>query len=245
MRPDVEQRLRELIRRFYDRQAGSFGTTRAKPWPGWARVVDRVPPGGDPLRVLDAGCGNGRFGVFCAGRQGRPLAYVGTDQSRGLLDQARDALGALPSEQIHSLDWQIDDLAADPPELPDGRFDLVVCFGVLHHLPRHTTRRRLLHALASRVTEGGRLAVSWWRLDRLDHFAKKRRPWSTIGLTDADVEAGDALLAWQGDELALRYLHFPTDDELASLDQVGSLDTVDRFESDGRSGRENLFVVYG
>ena len=184
MRPAVQDQLRELIRRFYDRQAASFGQTRAKPWPGWARIVDRLPPGTGPLRVLDAGCGNGRFGVFCANRQDRPLDYVGTDQSQGLLDQARAALGELPTDRITSLDWQIADLAADPPELPADTFDLVVCFGVLHHLPGHATRRRLLDAFATRVTDGGRLAVSWWRLDRLDHFEKKRRPWSAIGLDD-------------------------------------------------------------
>ena len=82
---------------------------------------------GRPLRagerVLDAGCGTG---YLAAGlRRARPdVVVVGSDLSAGMVGAAREA-GAWPLVQ------------ADATRLPftDGSFDLVVCRGVLHHLP--------------------------------------------------------------------------------------------------------------
>jgi ubiquinone/menaquinone biosynthesis C-methylase UbiE len=82
---------------------------------------------GRPLRagerVLDAGCGTG---YLAAGlRRARPdVTVVGSDLSAGMVTSAREA-GAWPLVQ------------GDATRLPfgDAAFDLVVCRGVLHHLP--------------------------------------------------------------------------------------------------------------
>ncbi len=81
-------RLNAINRAFYTRRAGSFVQTRNHPWPGWKRALGAFPKD-EPLRVLDIGCGNGRYGHFLAERAERPVAYTGVDLSPALLEEAR------------------------------------------------------------------------------------------------------------------------------------------------------------
>lgn len=73
--------------------------------------------------VLDAGCGTG-WAAAGLHRAVPGLRVVGCDLSAGMLGRAREA-GAWPLVQA--------DAARLP--LPDGRVDVLVCRGVLHHLP--------------------------------------------------------------------------------------------------------------
>lgn len=97
-------------------------------------------------RILDAGCGSG---PLSAALRERGAVMTGIDASSGMLELARQRLGA-------DADLQVADLAAPLP-FPDGAFDDVVASLVLHYLqdwePTLTELRRVL-------TPGGRLLVS-------------------------------------------------------------------------------------
>lgn len=73
--------------------------------------------------VLDAGCGTG-WAAAGLRRAVPGLRVVGCDLSAGMLGKAREA-GAWPLVQAD----------ATRLPLPDGRVDVLVCRGVLHHLP--------------------------------------------------------------------------------------------------------------
>ncbi|MFJ6213533.1 class I SAM-dependent methyltransferase [Streptomyces sp. NPDC092296] len=82
----------------------------------------------DGCRVLDAGCGTGHTLVALAQRH--PGArFTGVDACRRSLDLARGLA------ERHGVD-NVDFVHGAMPQLDlETRFDLVVCFGVLHHLP--------------------------------------------------------------------------------------------------------------
>jgi SAM-dependent methyltransferase len=101
------------------------------------------------LRVLDAGCGGGRYSRL-AGLQGARV--VGVDLSSAV-------------EKAASLCAQLADVLivqADLLDLPlvDAAFDLVFSIGVLHHTP---APRRAFAQVARKVRPGGRLSVWLYR----------------------------------------------------------------------------------
>jgi tRNA (uracil-5-)-methyltransferase TRM9 len=238
--------LNALNRSFYREQAAAFSAAREAPWPGWKRLVElvaeRVPT--SPLAVLDVGCGNGRFAAFLAAR-GIPFTCCGIDASAPLLDLARAR--RLPRG---SASWRLADFLERPPDasLPEGRFDLVVLFGVLHHVPGREQRRALLQALRRRLRPGAVLALTAWQFEAFRRFRERMLPWEVFNRGAADpidlaqLEPGDHLLPW-GRGTGLRFCHFADDAEVEGLLRDAGLERLHRYRADGRSGDLNRYFV--
>jgi SAM-dependent methyltransferase len=237
MDEETTRALNELNLAFYRERAEEFSRTREHPWPGWERLLPLLPA--EPLRVLDIGCGNGRFGRFLETRRpgGR---YVGVDASEPLLEKARDHLPVSLDASLHRADFVSE---APDAALPPGPFSLVVLFGVLHGVPGASRRRALVAAAAQRLARGGILALAAWRFAELEDLRRRIVPWSGRSSIDtAQLEPGDHLLAWGGIE-ALRYAHALDEHELAAL--TGGLGLIDvaSFVDDGRGRERNRYAI--
>lgn len=229
------QHLNDINRHFYATVAEDFDTTRGKPWPGWRRVIQRIQPlAATPLRLLDVGCGNGRFGLFVARELNRPIVYHGLDNNPALLDHARAELAAFDHVAA-----QLDARDIVSAGLPDGTYDVVVLFGVLHHIPGAAQRQAFMQALASRVAPGGLLAFAAWRFYDFKRFRERIVPWSP----EWQVEAGDYLLDWRRGANALRYCHHVDDAEFAALVTATGLQTLATYRADGQTSDGNLYAI--
>ena len=91
MKDDTAQRLLAINRAFYRQHAADFARTRRQAWPGWERLLLPLLRGRE--RLLDVGCGNGRFGRFWARANPAdvPLHYHAVDASLPLLREAARA----------------------------------------------------------------------------------------------------------------------------------------------------------
>lgn len=242
MDPSTQAALRRINRDFYSRHAADFDRTRHPGgWPGWRRVVETaVSPSGRPLRVLDLGCGNGRFALFLERNPEllghRRFTYHGIDLSSELIDHARAATAGLDHVR-----FQVDDI--ENRALDEATHDLVTLFGVLHHLPSFDTRRRTLERAASAVASGGLLALTCWQFADDPNFERRRLDWaSEAGVDPAELESGDHLLRWgTADSGARRYCHHTGEPELDRLVANLPLAEVARYRSDGPGGRQNLY----
>ena len=88
-------------------------------------VIRRELPAGTGLRTLDLGCGPGAFADLFAGDD-----YVGADLNARYIDHARRTRpGTFIASDARKLD------------VPDRRFDQVLVFGLLHHLPDEQKHR--------------------------------------------------------------------------------------------------------
>lgn len=228
--------LNEINRAFYVQTADDFSETRQAAWPGWLRLAEHLPSK-EPARVLDVGCGNGRFGVFLAGHfPARAWLYHGIDNSPALLDHARTSLAVLPGLTV-TLEQQ--DVIFQP--LPDAVYDLIAVFGVLHHIPGLQRRTEFVRRLAAGVAPGGVLALAAWRFFEYDRFRKRIVPWPET--LSQHVEPGDHLLDWRRGTHALRYCHAIDDDEFSLLISATGLQHIDRYRADGFSGAVNDYAL--
>ncbi len=205
-------RLNQINQAFYRTTANEFDQTRGRPWPGWVEMLPYLsglqPSTGaanSPFSVLDAGCGNGRLGLFLMENipSGSMLHYHGMDTDITLLSRAEEALAAAGNPPLAHYSLESRDIIARPPD--SGQYDLVALFGVMHHSPGLTQRQAFMKTLASRVTPGGLLVFACWRFYEYERFRARIVPWPQDLLPQ--VEAGDHLLDWRRGERALRYCH--------------------------------------
>ncbi len=257
--------LSRINRKFYDSCEESFSATRSRPWKGWNRAIAPFlegcatpTPGATGKRILDVGCGNGRFGVFLDRVLESPASYLGLDSGPRILRRARQNLAPLEHLRADLGECELsEDLVGQGVDT--GPYDLVVVLGVLHHIPGLDRRQRLLEELAGLLSSAGVLILSFWQFGGDPRFRRRIVDWqrhnavAEESIALGELERGDWLLAWgdgdsarhwKDDDLGpRRYCHHAEPDEAQRLVQSLGLALVDSFQEDGKSGDLNLYFV--
>lgn len=235
---DTIRRLNALNAEFYRVTVQNFDESRGRYWAGWKRLLPLLEAlNASPLRVLDLGCGNGRFGRFLGKHYPSPIAYTGLDNNAALLERAHADLGRYP-QLAATLD--LGDLVEQPPEA--GEYDLVALFGVAHHLPGADHRRELLRTLAERTVPGGLFVFTAWCFFDYERFRERVVAWPD----DLEREAGDYLIDWRRGHEAnsvLRYCHHIDEAEHAALVSAIGFEELDRYRADGHSDDINRYSL--
>ena len=133
------------------------------------------------LRVLDAGCGGGRYSKV-AGEAGADV--IGADHSSAV-EKARVLCGHLP--QVHILQ-------ADLKRLPfaERSFDFVFSIGVMHH---DANTRSVFDAVSRMVKPGGRMSVWLYR----------RNQWSSSIIASEVARPECDLIDWSAGAAGARF----------------------------------------
>lgn len=239
-------RLNQLNIDFYRLVAKPFSDSRQQGWEGWQTLFSRnifTKKTGKKLKVLDVGCGNGRFGVFLADVLGREnIEYWGLDQNAELLDIARTQLDEkLGNYQLREIDIinQIDFVGL----LPQTSFDVITIFGVMHHLPSFEVREKLFSRLFTLLAPEGKIIFTTWNFLDNPRLKNKIIDPQVIGIDSQKLETNDFVLDWQAGKTAYRYCHYYDEDEIAQLLGGCYLKITEQFLADGQDHQTNHYYV--
>src|SRR5687767_8362849 len=129
----------------------------------WRELIrERVPPA-TTRRVVDLGCGTGRFTTTLGALYAGPVLAV--DASAPMLEGARRSAGAT------ELSLHFVRASGEALPLPDGWADLFFLSMVFHHFPEP---RRALREIRRCLRRGGALLIRTCTLEALDSYTYQR-----------------------------------------------------------------------
>lgn len=265
--------LNTLTTTFYQHEAASFSATRQQPWEGWTHLAPHfssvlrtacresslVQP---TISIIDVGAGNGRFFSYLDkqwNQENIALCYHAVDavefpdfercgeESSG---QSDDACSQKLSHQILDVvDW-LSHGASEP--LVGAPANLIVGFGLMHHIPSRALRLLLVKRLCESLAPDGLLVLSLWQFAEVLHRRNKAHATTVQACRDypeleRELEAGDYLLGWQHSTGIYRYCHSFSSEEIGEIvacAQDAGCQLIDRFLADGKEKNLNTYVVF-
>jgi SAM-dependent methyltransferase len=217
----------ENNRKLYDELADDFSRTRSSVWEEFKSLKEYFQ---DSDRILDLGCGNGRFYELFADKQ--DVQYFGADNSQKLLNLARQKY---PSAQF---------VPTDGLNLPfaNNFFDKILSIAVLHHLPGSQMRREFLLEAGRVLKPGGILVLTTWKLwPNFKHLPTYLNYLMQKVLGQSELDWGDLYIAWG--KKGYRYFHNFSTGELKKLLQGAGFVVQDIGILKRKSGEESMVVV--
>lgn len=212
----------------YTTHSKQFDQTRQAPWRGWGRVLKYFQNIKD-LSVLDIGCGNGRFYKFLSDNKAGITNYLGLDNSKEMLE----IFGK--NFQSSNLNLQIVDVNSPKwmQNIP-AKYNLIVAFGVLHHLETIESREYFYKNISNLLNPNGILILTFWQFEKIPNLMKEAKDLGERNYLLRFGENGDA-----------RFAHGYSETEVRNwkLELERKFDILEEFEEDGRTGDLNRYIV--
>lgn len=227
MDKEYAQFLLKKVIQDYNLISGEFSSKRESVWPELKFLFDDYIVEGD--KVLDLGCGNGRFFEFI---KDKGADYLGVDPSQRLIEIAK---GRYPVAK-----FQVTDALSLP--FADNSFDKVYSIAVLHHIPSEELRLKFLEEVKRVLKPGGLFIVTAWKFHRSKELFLifKFKVLKLFGLTKLDF--GDIFEPW-GKKLQ-RYYHCFSEKELAHLfEKAGFKIKKHGVVINEKGNRRNIYLV--
>jgi SAM-dependent methyltransferase len=127
-------------------------------------------------------------------------------------------------------------------ESDKNKYDLVVLFGVIHHIPSFELRKKIITEMSATTRVGGLMIISFWQFMETP-LAKRIIAPKLVGIEPKDLEEHDFILDWKRGASAYRYCHFTDPNEVAQLTNSPQLTQITDFHADGQGNRGNLYNI--
>jgi tRNA (uracil-5-)-methyltransferase TRM9 len=241
------QQLNQLNKIFYQQVGPAFDESRHQAWAGWKRLlpfIQNIPQ----LQILDLGCGNGRFAEFLHQNNLPIHLYTGLDLDAGLLKAASHKLETLNIKH-HLIKTDLITELIEEKELTSQILtqatnpNLIVMFGLLHHIPSLHLRMQLLKFAAQLLAPNGFMIFTLWKFHKFHRFHKKYVQPEEQGFTAEELERDDFLLDWLRGPMGIRYCHYSDEAEERELVASTNLHLLNHYRADGREDQTNQYIL--
>lgn len=201
---EKNRKIKADLQYFYDCEAKKYYETRKKKWQEWEnvlKILEKLSIESRKLRILELGCGSGRFvellinwlnSLEDVGGKDIKIEYVGVDLSKELLKYAEkivksSADGLNVVFEFYQWDM-IDFLESEKQE----NYDLVVGFASIQHLTSWKERLLLMKMVYRVLKYDGSFLMINWRMSKW--FICKY--WKNIVLWVIQMRWRDVLVPW-------------------------------------------------
>jgi len=221
-------RLLELNRKFYSQFSADFSATRSSERFNIEPFRKYLA---NDIRLLDAGCGNGRLAGALA-RAGLTLAYVGIDGSPELVAFAQKENATLRNvrAQFRVVDLTLPRWSESLRDAPP--FDVIVSLAVLHHIPSFALRANVLREIRARLKPNGIFVMSNWQFLNDERLRKKIVAPDKIAPGEWRLDPGDYFLDWKRGGVGYRYVHWIDETKVEDLADASGWQVVEQFLAD-------------
>ncbi|MDR0462755.1 MAG: class I SAM-dependent methyltransferase [Pseudomonadales bacterium] len=236
------KKLTELNNQFYKQIATDFSDSRRYSWRGWeqswAEIENLLP---NNPKILDVAAGNLRYKKFLEKKLDN-FSYLAIDSCEPLM-----LLGKPEEKQYRTIDAiveLVENSSVDTlsKKLDGQTFDLVVCFGFMHHIPSRELRKLFIENLINLLEPSGILVITFWQFMRNERL--KNRVVDPQILEIGDLEENDYIVDWQWGQKAYRYCHHADDNEIGELmDQFKNLKLLAEFHADGENNNNKYLIL--
>lgn len=226
----------------YSEHAKKFSDTRQYPWKGWKELIEKHELQFSNCHILDLGCGNGRFLKFLIENNIQIKNYLGVDNSQILLNIAKkyDA-ETFANFDFKKLDLNQSNWGNQISPLFNENFNLVVAFGIMHHINPFEQRKNFLKQSLELLTENGLLIVTYWQFGKLERYKDKMQ---RAGQNKGTKYCEHDYVMGFGDSQNSRFCHYCSEEEVKELESELNISPFISFLSDGRDLNENLYRIY-
>ena len=217
------QEIKQDLQSFYNIEAKKYAETRKKFWHEEKAILEAITPlfeSKDKVRVLEFGCGSGRFARLLNQNFPGQFDYVGIDLSDELLSYA-----SKDNPNLTFFQWDITKLVKN---FEQESFDLIVWTSSFQHIPTSKERSYLMKSFYRLLNYDGMLLMTNRSLS--DWFIKKH--WKIV--MKAKILSRFKMNKWSSRDLLVprtdenwkiyeRFYHFFSLEELKNLNNFAWL----------------------
>jgi ubiquinone/menaquinone biosynthesis C-methylase UbiE len=152
------KKIMDDLRDDYNLVSSSFASSRDRMWPELKFLFDYAK---EKEKVLDLGCGNGRFSQYL-----EKTDYTGVDFSEGMISEAQKRFSGKRF------------LVGDALHLPfqENYFDKVYSIAMLHQIPSSEYRLQVLSEIKRVLKKEGEVFLTVWKMngnEKIERFLEE------------------------------------------------------------------------